>query len=290
MYLGELIMYNTVLGQSDRQKVEGYLAWKWGLQASLAAGQPYLGSAPFATTAPITIKYIAKSSAPLITTGLVNRWFFSEGTGTTVADSVGNQTATLYGSPTWVTGNTSSRKAAYLKNIVTSPLTTSQYGQTTTGGTVASTFSQGTWTFAIWINPQTYVLQGADVFFSVSSSSSRYFNFYIQDSAGKINSYNGLGNSGILTAGTTGSCPLSTWTHVAIVSTSSAITVYFNGTAGGTGTFPSYTLPAGAFLAFGGEYISGVWQYGVNMYMDDARLYNRALSTTELASIVAGTG
>ena len=26
---------------TDRQKVEGYLAWKWGLQASLDASHPY---------------------------------------------------------------------------------------------------------------------------------------------------------------------------------------------------------------------------------------------------------
>ena len=300
--IGEIILYNTVLGQSDRQKVEGYLAWKWGLQASLATGQPYLTAAPtIAIPAPtvliipqnkdgrITVKYIAKPpSLPLITTGLVNRWFFSEGSGTTVADSVGGQTATLYGSPTWVTGNTAARRAVYFANTIVSPQTTNQYGLTSTGGTVTSTFSQGTWTFTIWINPRTYILQGADVFFAVSTSGSRYFNFYIANSSGNINSYNGFGGSGILSANTTGSCPLNTWTHIAIVSSSTSVTVYFNGTAGGTGTWPSYTIPSSGFLCFGAENVTGT--YGVNMYMDDARLYTRALSSTEIASIVAGTG
>jgi hypothetical protein len=33
----ELLLYNTVLSQSQRQQIEGYLAWKWGLQPSLPA-------------------------------------------------------------------------------------------------------------------------------------------------------------------------------------------------------------------------------------------------------------
>ena len=40
-YLGELQFYNTNLGDADRQKVEGYLAWKWALQASLPTTHTY---------------------------------------------------------------------------------------------------------------------------------------------------------------------------------------------------------------------------------------------------------
>jgi len=36
--INEIIIYNTVLGLSDRQKVESYLAQKWGLTASLPGG------------------------------------------------------------------------------------------------------------------------------------------------------------------------------------------------------------------------------------------------------------
>ena len=37
----EIIVYNTVLSTTDREKIEGYLAWKWGLQANLPASHPY---------------------------------------------------------------------------------------------------------------------------------------------------------------------------------------------------------------------------------------------------------
>jgi hypothetical protein len=40
-YTCEFIMYNTFLTTSQRQQVEGYLAWKWGLVASLPSDHPY---------------------------------------------------------------------------------------------------------------------------------------------------------------------------------------------------------------------------------------------------------
>ena len=45
-YIGELITYPSVLSTTDRQKIEGYLAWKWGLQGSLPAGHPYKTAPP----------------------------------------------------------------------------------------------------------------------------------------------------------------------------------------------------------------------------------------------------
>jgi len=45
-YYYEVLVYNTNLSTQDRQLVEGYLAWKWGLQGSLPAGHPYLSAAP----------------------------------------------------------------------------------------------------------------------------------------------------------------------------------------------------------------------------------------------------
>lgn len=43
---GEFIQYDGTLSAADRQKVEGYLAWKWGLQGNLPAGHPYKSAAP----------------------------------------------------------------------------------------------------------------------------------------------------------------------------------------------------------------------------------------------------
>jgi hypothetical protein len=44
--IAELVATTTVLSTTDRQKMEGYLAWKWGLVSSLPADHPYKNAAP----------------------------------------------------------------------------------------------------------------------------------------------------------------------------------------------------------------------------------------------------
>jgi hypothetical protein len=44
--LSEVIIYNSALTTTNRQQVEGYLAWKWGLQGSLPSGHAYKSVAP----------------------------------------------------------------------------------------------------------------------------------------------------------------------------------------------------------------------------------------------------
>jgi hypothetical protein len=42
----EILVYDSALAMADRQKVEGYLAWKWGLEGSLPIDHPYTDAAP----------------------------------------------------------------------------------------------------------------------------------------------------------------------------------------------------------------------------------------------------
>jgi hypothetical protein len=45
-YINEVIAYNSVLGTTQRQLVEGYLAWKWGLTSSLPSTHPFKSVPP----------------------------------------------------------------------------------------------------------------------------------------------------------------------------------------------------------------------------------------------------
>ena len=45
-YIAEIVTTNTLLSTDDRQKLEGYLAWKWGLEANLPADHPYKNTPP----------------------------------------------------------------------------------------------------------------------------------------------------------------------------------------------------------------------------------------------------
>jgi len=44
--LAEIIIVHSALSTEQRQLLEGYLAWKWGLQASLPLGHPYYNFPP----------------------------------------------------------------------------------------------------------------------------------------------------------------------------------------------------------------------------------------------------
>lgn len=44
--LYEVLIFNTDLGVDRRQKVEGYLAHKWGLASNLTDGHPYKTNPP----------------------------------------------------------------------------------------------------------------------------------------------------------------------------------------------------------------------------------------------------
>ena len=53
--MGEVVILNRVVSDADRQKLEGHLAWKWGLQANLPAGHPHTIVAPGGTSAVVTL-------------------------------------------------------------------------------------------------------------------------------------------------------------------------------------------------------------------------------------------
>jgi hypothetical protein len=53
-YAMEILIYNTALTTTQIQQVQGYLAWKWGIQASLPSTHPYSSLAPGAPTSLVT--------------------------------------------------------------------------------------------------------------------------------------------------------------------------------------------------------------------------------------------
>jgi hypothetical protein len=46
LYIGEIIIYNRLVSITERQQIEGYLAWKWGLAGSLPAAHPFKNAPP----------------------------------------------------------------------------------------------------------------------------------------------------------------------------------------------------------------------------------------------------
>ena len=101
--MAEVLVYNNTISSIDRQLLEGYLAWKWGLQASLPLAHPYYTGIPVISVLP---------RAPVLNLQL---WLDGKdplGTGTppssgatvsTWADKSGNgyNTSSVVGTPTY---------------------------------------------------------------------------------------------------------------------------------------------------------------------------------------------
>lgn len=52
--IGEVLLFNRTLRRSEMQQIEGYLAWKWGIQRSLPTTHPYYNNAYLSNSYPIT--------------------------------------------------------------------------------------------------------------------------------------------------------------------------------------------------------------------------------------------
>ena len=67
--IGEIIYYNGVLTNTQRQQVEGYLAWKWGLQTSLATNHP------FYSTPLLLSSSISKINSNIVVSPIINTFY-----------------------------------------------------------------------------------------------------------------------------------------------------------------------------------------------------------------------
>jgi hypothetical protein len=89
----EIIVYGTVLTTAQRQSVEGYMSWKWGLQANLSSTHPYsatnatLGAptslAATAGASQVSIAFTAGAKAGVLT--IVNYQYSTDGGATYTA-------------------------------------------------------------------------------------------------------------------------------------------------------------------------------------------------------------
>ena len=85
--IAEGIAIHADVSTATRQKVEGYLAWKWGLEANLPAGHPYKSAAPTISPYAVNGKEPIAAWIPSLDTA-------GNGT-TTLTDLVGSNNGTL---------------------------------------------------------------------------------------------------------------------------------------------------------------------------------------------------
>jgi len=212
---------------------------------------------------------IPPGPSPTPSAGLVAAYGFEEGGGSTVADASGNNnTGTLSGGVSWTTGGRFGNALVFNgANLVSIPpdrsldLTTAMTLEAWVYPTVAPT----NWTTVL-------MKEQSDEFvytlYSGSSSSQPY---------ALINT----GNSAATEQGTFASTtlPVNTWSHLAATYDGANVRLYVNGVLMGSQPASGSIAASNGTLVLGGNNVWGEYFTGL---IDEVRIYNRALSMTEI--------
>lgn len=116
-YIAEVLIYSSPPSTANRQLIEGYLAWKWGISNSLPASHPYKNIVPGPSNLPISMTSLASASFRPTQISGCQLWLdgqdpFGSGTTPTVGSTVGiwsdksgnGKNATASGTPTYLSG------------------------------------------------------------------------------------------------------------------------------------------------------------------------------------------
>lgn len=212
-----------------------------------------------------------------ITSNLFSYWAFNDGTGTTASDSSGNgNTGTLTNGPTWSTpGNIWPNDIQYTGSSKTYVISSASI----TTGTSR--------TYAVWVKPIS--LTNTDNFFISGRSSGLFTNnvgeMFFNDRGAVSRDSGTVISSGV-------------WTHVAAVcvfsgGSTDSVTLYVNGSqvAQFTGLTGSCNFNQSLDFVVTGTNGASVTNatYPYTGYEQEARIYTRALTSTDIAQLYAFT-
>jgi len=232
------------------------------------------GSISHTTTISLTVNASGSSPTP------VAFWAFDESSGTSAADSSGNgHTGTVTGG-TWTTASKAGTHAL--------SLTGAGYSQAT--GAVVNTAAS--FTAACWVKLNN--TSGYQTFMSIDGTNVSAF--YLQYNAGNSRiSFNRLASDSVSAASTLAAASAApataTWYHVVGVydATAHTIALYINGTLQQSVSFTSAWQGTGSTVVGRGKF-SGSSVDFVNGIVDNARLYNTALTAAQISTLYSSGG
>jgi len=214
-----------------------------------------------------------------ITSGLVGHWKFDEISGTTAADSSGNNnTGTLTNGPTWATGK--------INNALSFDGTDDyiNLGNMNVSGSGI--------TIAAWVKADTFSSSIDTRFISKANSTNEQSHYWMlgQTNSGgdKLRFRLKAGGSTQTLIASSGNLPLNIWFHAIATYDGSTMRLYKDGIEVGSvaksGTIDiNATVPANIGRnPDGSNHIDGA--------IDEARIYNRALSASDIQALYAYTG
>ncbi|MHC4546492.1 MAG: LamG domain-containing protein, partial [Planctomycetota bacterium] len=217
---------------------------------------------------------VLTNTAEAVDPDLVGWWRLDEGSGTTAVDSSGQDNhGTIIGNPPWVNGNIG--LALDFDGIT-------QYVNVPHSASLGLTKN---FTIAAWIRPDV-VSDQYGIVTKCEGTSHKQYVFTIWDGELRLE-YELSGNNYNLTGGT---MTAGNWQHVAVtIDSSLLVTLYINAASTASETAPGEALAQSNPVAIGRW--SGTYN---NRYfdglIDDARIYNRALTVVEIGDVMSGKG
>lgn len=216
------------------------------------------GSAGGATATPTPTPTATPANTPTPTPTVapgVAYWKFDEGSGTTAADSWGSNPGTLYG-PTWTTSG------KYGNALV--------FDGTNDYVNVAKSDIATPWTAGMWVKRT----DSTATCVCLMSSTSHALKLEQWNNTNKV----GYTKFGVADYTFNYTAPVGTWVHLTFVGTSSGVSLYVNGTfqESLTGVISCPMTRIGS-KCDGTEFVKGT--------LDEIKIYNRALSASEIAAL-----
>lgn len=211
----------------------------------------------------VTASYLGLSN------GLVGYWKFSEGAGTATADSSENgNNGTIGSGPTWTTAGKYGN--ALLFNGFTNNVVVPNSASLNSGTISVMAWVKGSVTpywqeivgkgspddYSLWLSPSSGICYGES---------------YINGVAQQI-----IGGPSLMD---------NSWHHCAYVYDGSTQKIYVDGVLQSTNSHPGTLSITTNPISIGAEY--GSYNFSI---LDDVRIYNRAVTATEMQQIVAGNG
>ncbi len=210
------------------------------------------------------------NAAPPLEQGLVGYWKFDEGTGQTASDSSGmNNTGTLIYQPPWVAGRFGKAvRMQTLDHAVQVPTNR----MSLSGGTIT-----------MWAYPTSFPSVDQFLFGHVAGGWANRIQIYTSNTNGALGV--GVGDSHTKSKGIY-NLPMNSWTHIALTWNGSNYVAYVNGTQRATGTYTGLST-LNSYADIGNTGMRSDSREAFMGSVDDVRIYNRALTSSEIASVYA---
>ena len=203
-----------------------------------------------------------------ITYGQVAAYSFNEGSGAAVADSSGNNNLGTVTNGSWTTSGKFGNSLVFNGTSSRVFVTSSASLNLTAGMTVMA-----------WVYPTANQTGNRTI---IRRETNGYW-LYSSRLLSNMRPYGGaLVGSNSETVSASNALPVNTWSHVAVTYDGSVVTLYVNGTAVSTNSASGSIVSGTTPLWIGGTSSSTDFFQG---RIDEVRVYNRALTTTEIGTI-----